>query len=191
MVKNQFLGYLQQFIAIEEDDFVQFYAALEFKQIAKGDLLLRSDKICRHQFFILKGLLVVYEPDDKGKDHIIQIAVENNWTGDLASYTHELPSKRYILALEDCELLLLSKQKEEILLKKIPILEKLFRILFQRAYINQTERVSMMLQSDATQRFEIFREKFPFILQRIEWKIIASYLDMTPETLSRIKSKMA
>jgi CRP-like cAMP-binding protein len=190
MIKIQFFNYLEQFIAIREDDFEQFYAALEFKKIAKGDLLLRSDKICRHQYFILKGLLVVYEPDDKGKDHIIHIAVENNWTGDLVSYTNELPSKRYILALEDCELLLLSKKNEQTLLRDLPILEKLFRILFQRAYINQTERVSMMLQSDAAQRFELFREKFPHILQRVEWKIIASYLDMTPETLSRIKSKL-
>jgi hypothetical protein len=75
------------------------------------------------------------------------------------------------------------------LLEQIPAVEKLFRIIFQNAYIAQTNRVSMMLNTDVKKRFELFKQHNPHLIGRVEWKIIASYLDMAPETLSRIKNQ--
>jgi hypothetical protein len=75
------------------------------------------------------------------------------------------------------------------LLEQIPALEKLFRIIFQNAYIAQTNRVSMMLNTNVKKRFELFKLHNPHLIGRVEWKIIASYLDMAPETLSRIKNQ--
>ncbi len=186
---QQFHTYLNQYIDIDLDSVKQFYNDLKFTQYKKGDVILEIGHICKYQYFILKGFVITYEPDDNGKDHVIQIGAENSWIGDLGSYTNETPSLKYLLAGEDLELLLLNKKSLEILFQSFPILEKLFRILFQSAYIKQTERVSMMLNSDAEKRFAIFKAKFPELIGRVEWKLIASYLDMSPETLSRIKNK--
>jgi CRP-like cAMP-binding protein len=187
--QKQFQEYLAQHIQMPTLDFAQWFGALKLLNINKGETLLALGDVCRYQYFILNGLIVTYEPDDKGKDHVIQIGKENSWIGDLASYTKEKPSVKYLQAAEDATLLLLDKQTEKKMLDAFPILEKLFRILFQTAYIKQTERVSMMLISDAEKRFQLFKQSFPELIGRVEWKVIASYLDMSPETLSRIKNK--
>jgi CRP-like cAMP-binding protein len=186
---KQFENYLRRYIDIDVDEVERIYSHLKFIQYKRGDIILDIGSICRYQYFILKGLIITYEPDSDGKDHVIQIGTENSWIGDLGSYTHETHSLKYLEAAEDLEVLVLDKKTLNALYQSFPILEKLFRILFQTAYIKQTERVSMMLISDAEKRFQIFKQAFPQLIGRVEWKAIASYLDMSPETLSRIKNK--
>jgi CRP-like cAMP-binding protein len=186
---QQFNTYLNQYIEIDTNSVKQIYSQLKYIQYKKGDVILEIGHICKYQYFILKGFVITYEPDNTGKDHVIQIGADNSWIGDLGSYTKERPSVKYLQAAEDCSLLLLDKQTEKKMLEAFPVLEKLFRILFQTAYIKQTERVSMMLISDAEKRFQLFKQLFPELIGRVEWKVIASYLDMSPETLSRIKNK--
>jgi CRP-like cAMP-binding protein len=188
-IKTQFNTYLAQYIALEEPEMAQFFNALTLKKYAKNDVLLQQGIVCKYQFFILKGIVVASETDDEGNEHVIQIGVENSWIGDLASYSHLTKSTRLIKALKDCDVLMLSKEHFDLLLVQIPILEKLFRILFQNAYIAQTNRVSMMLNTDVKTRFELFKKQNPHLIGRVEWRIIASFLDMAPETLSRIKNQ--
>jgi CRP-like cAMP-binding protein len=187
--KNQFYSYIKQYINISDIAFDEIYNTLSPLEIKKGESILHIGQQCKYQYFIIKGLLLASEIDDKGNEHIIQIGIENSWIGDLASFTNNTPSKRQIKAAEDATFLLLSRESYEMLLKTIPTVEKLFRIIFQTAYIKQTERVSLMLNSDAENRFKIFKENNPALIPRLEWKTIASFLDMSPETLSRIKNK--
>jgi CRP-like cAMP-binding protein len=188
--KTQFQGYILKYINIDDDSFETIFNTLIPQKTSKSDPILNIGQQCKYQYFIVKGLLLASEIDDKGNEHIIQIGTENSWIGDLASFTNSTPSIRQIKAAEDCELLLLSREGYEKLLKTIPDFEKLFRIIFQTAYIKQTERVSLMLNSDAENRFKIFKQTNEVLIPRLEWKTIASYLDMSPETLSRIKNKL-
>ena len=103
----QFLNYLSQHITLTNDEFDKFFSSLRHIKLTKGEWLLKPTNICRYQHFILRGLLIMYEPDDKGVEHVIHIATENSWTGDLGSYTYETTTTRFIKAAEDCELLLL------------------------------------------------------------------------------------
>lgn len=189
--KKQFREYLLRYINICDNSFDAIFNALTHQNVEKATTILHIGQQCKYQYFIIKGLLLASEIDDKGNEHIIQIGIENSWIGDLASYTHLTPSNRQIKAVENCVLLLLSREGYETLLNTIPDFERLFRIIFQKAYIKQTERVSLMLNSDAENRFKIFKENNEALLPRLEWKTIASYLDMSPETLSRIKNKLA
>jgi CRP-like cAMP-binding protein len=184
----QFKTYISANIELPDDEFEKFFTCFKSITLKKGELLLSPNMICRNQYFILEGLLVSYEFDDKGFEKVIQISTENSWTGDLESFTHSTPTVRFIKAAENCELLAFHKKYWLQILDEIPALEKLFRILYQQAYLNQTKRVSIMLKSDAKNRFESFCKAFPHLLHRADWKTIASYLDMTPETLSRIKN---
>lgn len=188
--KKQFHKYILDYINIAETDFEIIYNTLSYLEIKKGEYILHIGQQCKYQYFILKGLVLASEIDDKGNEHIIQIGTENSWIGDLASFTNATPSTRQIKAAEDATFFLLSRESYEMLLKTIPDVEKLFRIIFQTAYIKQTERVSLMLNSDAENRFKIFKENNPLLIPRLEWKTIASFLDMSPETLSRIKNKV-
>jgi CRP-like cAMP-binding protein len=188
-IKTQFSEYLSQYISLNEHEIEQFFNALTLKKYAKNDMLLQQGVVCKYQFFIVNGIVVASETDDEGNEHVIQIGVENSWIGDLASYTQLTQSTRLIKALKDSEVLLLSKAHFDLLLFQIPALEKLFRILFQNAYIAQTKRVSMMLNTDVKTRFELFKADNPHLIGNVEWKIIASFLDMAPETLSRIKNQ--
>jgi CRP-like cAMP-binding protein len=188
--KKQFQAYILNYINIDDNSFDAIFNALTHQNVEKTTSILNIGQQCKYQYFIIKGLLLASEIDDKGNEHIIQIGTENSWIGDLASFTNLTPSTRQIKAAEDCELLLISREGYETLLKTIPDFERLFRIIFQTAYIKQTERVSLMLNSDAENRFKIFKENNKALLPRLEWKSIASYLDMSPETLSRIKNKL-
>jgi CRP-like cAMP-binding protein len=188
-IKKQFTEYIAQYITLEEDEFDAFFNALTVKKYSKQDILLQQGALCKYQFFILKGTVVAIETDDEGNEHVIQIGIENSWIGDLASYTHLTPSTRLIKVVQESEVLLLNRADYARLLAEIPDLEKLFRIIFQNAYIAQTNRVSMMLNTNVKKRFELFKQHNPHLIGRVEWKIIASYLDMAPETLSRIKNQ--
>lgn len=187
--KKQFQEYILNYIKINDNSFDTIFNALKHQNVKKKTTILHIGQQCKYQYFILRGLLLASEIDDKGNEHIVQIGIENSWIGDLASFTNLTPSSRKIKAAENCILLLLSQEVYEISLKTIPDFERLFRIIFQRAYIKQTERVSLMLNSDAENRFKIFKESNEALLPRLEWKTIASYLGMSPETISRIKNK--
>jgi CRP-like cAMP-binding protein len=182
---KQFNDYLSQYISLNEGEKDLFFDALTFKSFQKNEIILQQGMVCKYQFFILKGTFIASETDDEGNEHILQIGIENSWIGDLASFTYSTPSTRLIKAAIEGEILLLNQANYTRLLEQIPAIE----ILFQNAYIAQTQRVSLMLNTDVKKRFELFKIQNPHLIGRVEWKTIASYLDMAPETLSRIKNK--
>lgn len=181
--------YLQKYIDLTEIEVQQFLEFTETKSIEKGESVLGYEKKCNYQYFILEGLLVSYIINENGENKVIQISTENTWTGDLNSYTSDQLSNRIIIALEKTKLILLKRQNWETLLNLNYKFEKLFRIIFQNAYIQQTRRVESAMKYDSKTRLKNFLSENPTILSRIQKKIIASYLDMTPETLSRLLKK--
>ena len=185
-----FLNYLNHHLGLSEEECNYFFSLLSTKKYNKNEIILRRNSICKSQYFITKGVLVAYEIDKKGEEHVIQIGLENSWIGDLESYTKNIKCNRIIKADCDCELLLLDQINYKKLLENFPVFEKLFRILFQNAYIHQTQRISMMLKTDMKSRIKYFFEKNENLIGKVELKIIASYLGMSPETLSRLKKSI-
>lgn len=185
-----FLNYLNQQLDLSEEEADYFFNILSTKKYKKNETILKRDSICTNQYFITKGVLVAYEIDKKGEEHVIQIGIENSWIGDLESYTRNIKCNRIIKAECDCELLLLDQINYSKLLEHFPVFEKLFRILFQNAYIHQTQRVSMMLKTDMKSRIKYFFEHNKNTIAKVELKVISSYLGMSPETLSRLKRSL-
>ncbi len=181
--------YLLKFVNLSENEIQQFIAFTEIITAEKGKIILDFDKKCTYQFFILKGILISYNTNENGENKVIQIAIENNWTGDLNSYTNDQLSSRIIIAYEKSELLILKNYNWKKLLELNPKFEKLFRIIFQNAYIDQTNRIASSMKYNSKQRLEKFLIENPNLVNRIQKKIIASYLDMSPETFSRLLKK--
>ncbi len=131
----------------------------------------------------------IYSMDDYALESNVYFALEDWWTVDLKSFITSSEARFYIQALEDSELLQISKVAFDELLEEIPKLEKWFRILLQNALISSENRINTEIALDAEERYIKFLEKYPTLESRISQKHIASYLGVTPEFLSKLKSK--
>ena len=161
------------------------------KKLRKRQYLLQEGDPCRYIAFVEKGMLRSYSIDEKGLEHIIQFAFEGWWISDQYSFLTGEPSTYTIDALEECELLLLTKSAEEELMEKVPKMERYFRLLLQNSLIAMQRRLVSSLSQPAEKRYNDLVQSCPSIPQRVPQHMMASFLGITPETLSRIRKKAA
>jgi CRP-like cAMP-binding protein len=158
------------------------------KKLRKRQYLLQEGDVCKYVAFVEKGLLRSYTVNERGQEHITQFAFEGWWIADQFSFLTGEPSTYNIDALEDCELLLLSKPSEDELLEKIPKFERYFRILLQKSLIATQRRLASSLSQTAEERYNELISVCPETLpHRIPQHMLASFLGITPETFSRIR----
>lgn len=182
---------LNSVIAISEEEFRQFCTSFKPKKLRKKQYLLQSGDVNRYQAFVVKGLLRSYTVDEKDNEHILQFASEGWWIADLSSYLTSEPSILNIDALEDSELLLLDKNSWEASMKSIPVLEHYFRIILQNHLVSTQKRLLQSLSETAEEKYTRFLKTYPECLQRMPQHMIASYLGITRETLSRVRKGLA
>ena len=161
------------------------------KKLRRKQYLLQEGDVCKYVAFVEKGLLRSFTVDDKGHEHITQFAFEGWWIADQVSFLTGEPSEYNIEALEDCELLLLTKQAEDEMLEKIPKFERYFRILLQNNLIATQKRLASSLSQTAEEKYNELISVFPDTLpKRIPQHMLASFLGISPETFSRIRKQM-
>jgi CRP-like cAMP-binding protein len=173
--------------AEEQQLFKTFFAP---KKLRKRQYILQEGDVCKYVAFVEKGMLRSYTIDEKGNEHIMQFAFEGWWIADQFSFITGEPAIYNIDALEDSELLLLSKQAEEQLLQKIPKFERYFRLLLQNNLIATQRRLISSHSQTAEERYQQLIDGCPTIPQRVPQHMMASFLGITPETLSRIRKQM-
>lgn len=159
------------------------------RKYRKKQFILQEGDICRHETFIIKGCTRTYETSSEGQEHILQFAIEEWWAGNLYSFLTETPSAYHIDCIEDCEVLQITRNNLDILYDKVPAMERFFRIIIQNAFISLQNRVLTSLGKSGKQRYEDFLARYPMIGQRVPNHQIASYLGLTPQSLSRIRSR--
>ncbi|WP_346862407.1 Crp/Fnr family transcriptional regulator [uncultured Draconibacterium sp.] len=188
-VDHKLIYYFKKWVSISENDEARILSAFEPLTVKKKKDLLEPNEVCKYIYFITKGCLRSYYADEKGVEHIYQIRMDNNWISDLESFFTQKPSKYYIETLENSELLRISSEQLEHLYSEVPALERYFRILFQKAYINALERLNATMWESAEDRYSKILKEHPTMFQRVPLVYIASYLGITPESLSRIRKK--
>lgn len=181
--------YFKKWSDLTEQDEALITDAFEKVSIKKKHALLEPGKVCSHLYFITKGCLRSFYTDAKGLDHIYQIRMDNNWISDLDSFFSRTPSKYNIEAIEDSHLLRISHERFERLLTEVPALERYFRILFQKAYVNALNRLNATMWETALDRYNAMLKGHPEVFKRVPLVYIASYLGITPESLSRIRKQ--
>lgn len=182
---------IAQHIKLSEEETVSFCTLFEDRTMKKKDFLLRKGEVCKFEGFVAKGLLRVYHLDKNGDEQILYFATENWWITDIDSFTNESPSELFIEALEDSDLLLISKKNKEFAYTNLPKIERLFRIMTQKTHVALQRRMIDNLSKTADQRYLDFIEKYPFLYNRLSNLQIAAYLGISHEFLSKIRKKIA
>jgi CRP-like cAMP-binding protein len=182
-------SHLAKNISLTTEEFSFFSSLLKSSFLKKGEFLLREGDICKYETFVTQGCLKSYYEDENGFEHILDFSIEGWWADDLYSFFTQTPSKSTIKAIEDTDILQISKDDLERVYQKVPAFERFFRLLFQRAYIAQREQINLILSAPAEERYLLFLKKKPYADKRFPQKDIASYLGITPQFLSALKKK--
>lgn len=161
------------------------------KKLRRKQFLLQEGETCQYTAFVEKGLLRSYTVDDKGHEHVLQFALEDWWIADLYSFLTGEPSGYNIDALEDAELLLINNTSYEAMMEAVPRMERYFRILTQNSLIATQRRLSGNISLSAEENYKRLIAGNTTILQRVPQHMIASFLGIAPETLSRVRRQMS
>lgn len=182
---------INETINITDEEFEYAKTLFIPKKLRKKRFLLQDGDPCIYTTFVEKGLLRSFSIDDKGNEHILQFGMQGWWIADLYSFLTGEPSEYNIEALEDSEILLITKSSWDMLLKEIPAFERYFRILIQNNLIATQRRLMGTMTTTAEERYTHLLKEFPDISQRVPQHMIASYIGVTRETLSRLRSQLA
>jgi len=178
-------------VLLNAEELETLQSLFTYRKFRKNQYILQEGNTAGYETFIIKGLTRTYEVDDKGQEHVLFFGPEDWWVGDLYSFLSCTPSKYNVDCLEDTEVLQISKLNLDLLYEKVPKMNQYFRILFQNAFISTAQRVGASLSKSSLERYQEFRVKYPHIEQRIPNHQIASFLGITPQSLSRIRRQYA
>jgi len=190
-VYEQLLKTVQQKVTLTSDEAELLKQFFTLKKVRKRQYMLNEGEVCKYNLFVAKGLLRSFGVEENGYEQVVQFAVEGWWISDLNSFFSGDVAVYNIEALEDCELLLLTRQSMDEMLEKLPKMERYFRLLMQNHIVALRQRIIASQRHSAEERYIRLIEGFPTILARVPQQYIASYLGMTPETLSRVRKQIS
>lgn len=179
--------YISDKVSISDAEFEIIKQAFTPKTLRKRQYLLQEGEVCRYAAFVVKGALRQYVVDQKGSEHITQFAIENWWISDRDSMANETPSNYNIDAIEDSELLLITKESTSELEKKVPAFREMMSSIKERRSFAWQKRLLGALSYSAEDKYNEFIKTYPEFTQRIPQRMIASFLGITPETVSRLR----
>lgn len=188
---DYFFNNLSQKIQLTEEDKILIGQQVIIKKIRKWQYLLQENDICKYVVFVNKGMLHSYTTDENGNEHIIQFAPEGWFISDLYSLVTGEPSTQNIDAIEDSELVLISIAVQDHLQNMIPQFLRFNYLQIRGAYIALQKRLADMFLLSSEEKYIKLINTYPDIVQRVPQHMIASYMGLTPETLSRVKKNMA
>ncbi|WP_158796194.1 Crp/Fnr family transcriptional regulator [Pedobacter sp. L105] len=183
--------YLKQKADLTDGEIDAVRAVSIEKKIRKRQYLLQEGDVCHYNCFIVKGCLRLYRVGEDGAEHILRFGVENWWISDRESYNTGNPSKSNIDALENCEVILIDKPAFDDLLTTIPRLKNYIEVLKARSFDASQNRIMTNISSTAEEKYQNFMTSFPDIFYRVPLHMIASYLGVSRETLSRIRNQFS
>jgi CRP-like cAMP-binding protein len=177
--------HFEQITPLTDAEFDYILSHFTSKKLKKHQFLVQEDELVRNDHFVIEGLLKASHTDSDGKAHILQFAMEDWWVTDYQAYFSQLPATLTIDCIEDVELLCLSLQNRDKLCAELHKIEHFFRRKSNLGYIALQRRVLSLLNNNAKERYEQLLKQYPSLFQRVPKTLIASYLGVSRETLSR------
>ena len=177
-------------VSLTPEEETLFLSKTETKQFKTKTILLNSGEIAKHTYFVNSGILRSFNINDNIIEHVLHFACEGWWIGDMYSYISGKPGNLFLEVLEDAEVVIITKENHQELYQEIPKLERFFRILAENSLVSHQERLMDNLSLTAEERFEKFCSKYPTLIQKVPQKHLASYIGVTPEFFSKMKSRL-
>lgn len=189
MSKKLLAKYITDIVSLNDEQIALVLSYFERSSHTRSDILVREGEVGQYMNFVVSGCLRIYFNHDDGQETTRHFAFENQFATGLASFITQSPSLESIQVMEDSELLRISRKDFYYLLNIIPAWEKFYRYYLQNAYINNLQIFHREITKDAELRYKALLRNNPEVVRRLSNKVVASYLNMSPETLSRMKSK--
>jgi CRP-like cAMP-binding protein len=178
-------------IDLTDEEFNLCTTFFTHRRLRKKQFLVQEGEPGKYIAYVIRGCLRTYTVDEKGEEHVIEFAIEDWWASDLRSFLSGEPATFNIDAIEDSRLLLLDRESREGLLRAVPKMERFFRLLQEANYVATHRRIGESLSKTAEERYLSFMKTYPELVRRIPQKHIASFLGITPQSLSRIRKELA
>ena len=181
--------YFTKNVELNSDELDLITSYYEQTKIAKGGYLLRKGEVCNFEGYVVDGCFKVYVLDEKGDEKVLYFAAADWWVMEIDSFANQTPSEVYIQAIANSTLLIITKNKKEQLYKDLPKVERLFRIMSQKAVVAWQRRLVRNHTMNAEERYHHFVSTYPEITELLTNKLIASYLGITQEFVSVIRKR--
>jgi CRP-like cAMP-binding protein len=175
---------------LNDEEVTLLLSKINFRKYLKGQYLAQQGDVCKNQYFVLSGCTKTFYMDGDGQEHIVMFSIEDWWTSDMGSFITQTPADYNIQCIEDTEVIQFSFDLMEELYQKIPKLERFFRQIIEKALVASQKRIVRSFSLSAKDQYLHFKEQYPKIEQRIPQYMVASYLGITKEFLSKIKSQL-
>lgn len=184
------LDYINRLVQLDQAEEEKLCQLISYRKLLKGQYFLQQGDVCKFSGFIVSGCTKTFFVDEEGQEHVVMFSVEDWWTSDMGSYISQKPADFNVQCLENTTLIQISYENQEVMLREIPKLERFFRLIIERAFVSSQKRIVRNLSMTAKDRYLHFRSLYPKVEQRIPQYLIASYLGITKEFLSKIKGQL-
>tara|TARA_R110000868_G_scaffold8478_2_gene43905 strand:+ start:2742 stop:3326 length:585 start_codon:yes stop_codon:yes gene_type:complete len=184
------LKYIRNFITLTKDEEDILLSKLEYRKYLKGQYIVQQGDVCKYTSFVISGCTRTFNVDLDGQEHILMFSIEDWWTSDMGSFITQTPADFNVQCIEDTEVIQFPYQNQESMFHEIPRLERFFRLIIERALVASQKRIVRSFSLSAKEQYLYFSHEYPKIEQRIPQYMIASYLGITKEFLSKIKSQL-
>lgn len=181
------IDHIQKKVSLSEEDVLHFVSFFKLTKVKKRQFIIQPDFVAKHRNYVLQGAFICYVVADEGQEHIIQLAVEDWWISDYNSYIFQQPATMFVMALEDSTILQLDYASEQKLKSMNHTYETFFRITAERSFAGMQRRIVSNLTKTADERFHELEDKYPQISNRFPQYVIASFLGMTTQYLSKLR----
>ncbi len=187
-MKHPLKQHIEEIIKLTDEEFEFILSHFESTTKRKHQYILEEGEIADKEYWIIKGCLKSYFFDENGKEHILQFGMENWWITDYESFVNQSKSKINVDCIEDCELLFITYENREKLTEEMHKMERFWAKKSKFGRIALQNRILSLLKNSSKERYELLLEQYPTLFQRVPKKLIASYLGVSRETLSRLNS---
>jgi CRP/FNR family transcriptional regulator, anaerobic regulatory protein len=183
---EQLRTHIETITAVSDEEFEYIKTFFTPKRVLKNQFLIHEGDDVKNEYLVISGIYKVFYIDSNGKEYIVQFSQENWWMSDYNAFFNEQKSAMYIECIEQGEVLCLTLHGREKLAAELHKMEHFFRIKLTNGYVALQKRIKILLSSTPQERYEEFAKSYPNLLQKIPKKLIAEYLGVSRETLSRM-----
>jgi CRP-like cAMP-binding protein len=187
--KSKIIDYINKHVILTEDEMKQFALALKEVKFKKRQFIIQPNFVAKHRYFILNGAVRAYVIGNEGQEYTVQLAIEDWWISDLNSYISQQPASMFVMAVEDTIALQISFEDEKALKADNHKFETFFRIMAERGTAFMQRRFISSITLSAIERYDLFIDRYPHLYNRFPQYVIASYLGMSTEFISKIRNQ--